>query len=54
MKIINSILVPTDFSACAENAYHFSLRPRRQMEIVGRVVARRLAGLRCDRPARDC
>lgn len=26
MKIINSILVPTDFSACAENAYQFSLR----------------------------
>ncbi len=26
VKIINNILVPTDFSACAENAYHFSLR----------------------------
>ncbi len=25
MKIIQSILVPTDFSACAENAYQFSL-----------------------------
>ncbi|MCF8244757.1 MAG: universal stress protein [Saprospiraceae bacterium] len=25
MKIINNILVPTDFSPCAENAYQFSL-----------------------------
>ncbi len=26
MKIIHNILVPTDFSACAENAFQFSLR----------------------------
>lgn len=26
MKIINNILVPTDFSACAENAYQFALQ----------------------------
>lgn len=26
MKIINNILVPTDFSACAENAFQFSLQ----------------------------
>ncbi len=25
MKVIHNILVPTDFSPCAENAYHFSL-----------------------------